>query len=103
LKKLSFKGEMGMNKIQQKRWEAAKKFWNRVKVKAEKHNAVIEFDEELMVNHTDLEIGDNYIRLGKQLCVFEADTEYDHGLYQTTKEYKEDMLSRIRLLAVIKI
>ena len=91
-----------MNKIQQKRWEAAKKFWNRIKIKAEKHNAVIEFDEELMVNHTDLEIGDSYIRLG-QVDVFEADVEYDHGLYQTTKEYKAEMLSRIRLLAVIKI
>ena len=99
----------GLN-IYEKRWLAAKKFfeWFKKQIEAaggdyftyngERHSidSLIIDENEIYILETDG--GSRYI-----INLFENNREYDHGLYTPIKEYQEEFLSEIKIFKEIKV
>lgn len=90
----------------QKRWNKALYFWKGVAATAELNSVTeITFDGDSFPI-TGLLISNNQLLLKRgnsSINLFEADPEYDHGLYTKSSEYIADMKSRIKLLKQVEL
>ena len=94
---------MTLNKLHQKRWDAAKKLYQRLKDKAEYLKCEITFDDDIIkpeqIVITDTEI---YVQIDNcRFSRFECDPECDHGLYETIIETKQEAKKRFKLVKII--
>lgn len=95
-----------MTKQHQKRWIKALSFWKGVAAAAELNSVTeITFDGGSFPIKGLLFLPNKIIlqRDNSPTLLFEADPEYDHGLYTKSSEYIADMKSRIKLLKRVEL
>jgi hypothetical protein len=81
-----------LNLQQQARWNAAKSLFEGLVATAKRLDAVIMYDGE-MITPDQIEISDGaiYVRSGATKVIwFEADPDFDHGLYTPIDEFEAE-------------
>lgn len=100
--------------IYKARWEAAKKLVNDFKARCREEGAeFIMYDQEGdMIALDQLRIDEDTIYIlfedenTKSRCtyqLFENDKEWDHGLHQTIKQFRDEFLSSVKAYKQVKI
>lgn len=94
-----------LNKLHQQRWNNAKRLMTKMIECAESKGASIMYGESI-IEPNQIKIDDTTIIIQMTPTMsyryFEADPDYDHGLYQTCAQFKEDMHKDFTLVKKIK-
>lgn len=91
------------NKLHQRRWDAAKKLFQRLKDKAEYFGYGIMFDSTT-IKPEQIVITDDEINIRIDNCqynFFAADSDMNHGVYETIGDYKANIKKQISLVKII--
>jgi hypothetical protein len=94
---------MTLNKLHQRRWDAAKKLYQRLKDKAQFLDYDLMFDGSI-IKPEQIIIGDTEIYVQIDNCQFgryECNPECDHGLYDTIESTRQDAKKQFKLVKII--
>lgn len=93
-----------LNRLHQLRWKRAKALFESLKRAAEEQGAILMYDQTL-IKPEQIVIGDATIHVQIENCSyrwFEANPEFDHGLYESVLSFRNSVKQRFKLVKEIE-